>query len=301
MNKLYDSIQEEFQYLKLKLDLEVEDIDLAFEKYKILIDCVNDRFALIIHLVMLQSGFKYINDEANDTSIFLVKHQYFSQLCYNSYKFDNKFETKFDQNMKIVLNFMSNVNRLTIQAFFKEFKTENVCVNKKQVDACFDQSSNKPFIEATLGNIIMEFKNSILYQAKLYIYQTYKKDLLIGKSIIYLPNEILLKLVKRLDIKSVVRLSGACKLFKNLIIDVNILRSDTRLLASSITNIPENTYSCNLMWKYFLKRDFKSDFLKIMSTDNDCSNFYQIYKSLYSMQAKRNKKSRCNPYFYFEN
>jgi hypothetical protein len=301
MNSSPDSIQkcdEYFNYLKYKLDLDDNDISIAFEKYNSLIDCNNDRFVILIHLIMLQNGFMYTSSDCA-TSIFLTKHKYFSQLNYNFYKF-NKIEIKFETNIKIIINFMSNINRLTIQAFFKNYSTLNIFyVNKKQIDSCLASTESENKCNEELRSLIIEFKNLILNPLKLYFYETYNRGLLIGKSIIYLPNEILLKIVKYLDIKSIVNLSRMCKLFRSLTFEKNLIKSDRRILAKSVSLIPDTIQSCNLLWKHFLKRDFKKDFDKTMETNNDSCNFLLVYKECFERVRKRRYRSFCNPYGEF--
>ncbi len=117
------------------------------------------------------------------------------------------------------------------------------------------------------------------------------------QGLIYLPNEILQKLVKNLDLKSIISLGSASKFFRNLLFDEKILRCRTRILGPSVSSIPISTQYCNLLWKYWLKRDFPKSYDMIMETNGDESNFYIIYKGMYSLLVKDNQNlNNCNPF-----
>ena len=168
--------------MKFKTELEESDIESAFSSYHEYIESTNDRFVVLIHLLMLQNGFLH-NDTNQDGSKFLSKNNFFSKLCYTDYKSD-KFCIKFDSAVKIVINFMTNVNRLTVQAFLLGYQSDSIfTVNKREIDHLKTKLSYE-----RINDLIIDFKNSILFQLKLYIHETFNSHLLIGKSNSFFPS-----------------------------------------------------------------------------------------------------------------
>jgi hypothetical protein len=171
-----DLIQEKFSYLKFKIELEDSDIESGFSSYQEYIESTNDRFVVLIHLLMLQNGFMHLDDDQNGSK-FLSNYRLFSKLCYTHYK-SAKSCIKFDSPVKIIINFMTNVNRITVQAFLSGYQSDNIfIVNKNDIDILKTKINSEK-----INELIIDFKNSILLKLKLYIYEKFNQDLLIGKS-----------------------------------------------------------------------------------------------------------------------
>ena len=112
---------------------------------------------------------------------------------------------------------------------------------------------------------------------------------------------ILNKIVKHLDLKSIISLSTVSKLFRNLLFDENILKCKTRLLGPSVSSIPISTQYCNSLWQYWLQRDFSKSYKSIMETSGDESNFYKLYKGMYSILVKNDRNvNYCNRPYYLD-
>ena len=283
-----DFMQQNFPTLQFKTELDEKDIQYAFLIYKEHIESSSDCFVILIHLIMLQNGFFNSTNNHDDTQ-FLIKNKFFSKLCYNSYK-RHKHEVKFDSSLKIVINFMSSVNRIDVQAFLPDYKSDNIfAISQKVVDS---DLSVKGINFKNINDAIINFKDSIVSPLKLFVYERFYHDQLSGKSLIYLPNEILLNIIKYLDIKSIMKLSEASKLFRNLICDKNLIQST--IYFSNNQSLSASTLSSNYLWKYLTKRDFAKHNL-LMATCSENCNFYEKYVGWYAIFVNK-KKSNCNPY-----
>ena len=199
-----DFRQENFCKLNFKLDLNDSDlaflwIENAFFKFKEFIDCTSDRFVILIHLVMLQNGFMHVQNEQDGTQ-FLVKNLVHSQLCYNSCKY-NDYEIKFDSNSVIIINFKKNLDSLIVHVILSDFKNENKFnVNLKEIDTYLDRlKKNFNYLNA----LIVDFKNSILSPLRLFIFETHVNHEWSSKTIFDTPYEILVIILKKLDIHSI--------------------------------------------------------------------------------------------------
>ena len=283
-----DFRQENFCKLNFKLDLNDSDlaflwIENAFFKFKEFIDCTSDRFVILIHLVMLQNGFMHVQNEQDGTQ-FLVKNLVHSQLCYNSCKY-NDYEIKFDSNSVIIINFKKNLDSLIVHVILSDFKNENKFnVNLKEIDTYLDRlKKNFNYLNA----LIVDFKNSILSPLRLFIFETHVNHEWSSKTIFDTPYEILVIILKKLDIHSIMNLSASCKFFRNFICDESILiYKDTNTQAitfSLVPNISEAALLCNSLWEYLFQRDFGK---KCHGLLVGC-NFYDKYIGFYLINDER--------------
>lgn len=285
-----NNIDAYFNYLKHKYDINEQDINLGIEKYKNFIQkqeqqqnvCIYNRLAILIHLIMLQNGFKYlsIDDNTAKSTINLIQHKHFMQLNYNYYNQNDNYhknrEIKFDSSIKIIVNVISSVNRFTIQAFYKNYKTTDVLMlNQKQLDACFSDYASPT---TSILGIIIDFKNLVLNRLKQHIYETTYltsksniDTLLTNINIIYIPNELLIKITRYLDLKSALNLSITNKLFYKFILDNSF------------------SSSCNYLWKHYLKRDFTQRQLNDVNFDAASNDYLSIYKNIFIKICKKKK------------
>ena len=176
-----------FERLKLKIEFDEDDFTSLFEKYSNLAKGNFEQFILVIHLVMLQNGFKCKNEPINKSTGFTI-------LTYDSYtNVHPRVEIDLEQTkVKVVANLMKSINKMTIQVFYKNFKSLVQEFNKIQIDSSINTTTSKAYPQ-TLNKLINQFKDSILSPLKCFILKDKDlNELLIGKSIMYLPLEIIL-------------------------------------------------------------------------------------------------------------
>jgi hypothetical protein len=253
-----------FEALKLKSQIDETDCENFLKKFENELADNIDRFAFILHLVMIQNGF------TNDNSKSINKTSSFIMFAYNNYINNHpRAELKLDTNISLVANLMRNINKITIQIFFKRFKSNLIVFTKTQIDSLFSNHQSKLNVKA-LYRLINEFKDSVQNPLKVFLLKESDFDeLLKDKSVIYLPSEILLNIiVEYLDIKSIMKLSATCKYFNDFIVNKSAGRV---VFTRQIEQIPPAVLH---LWKQLVLRDFPNKKYLAKEDNMHATNWY---------------------------
>lgn len=238
-----------FDRIRLKIDLEKNDLDDAMVIFKDQIITNIDRFTIILHLVTFQKGFSQTEEQ------FFKKNIKFLILSYNLIKFNNNVTRVLDKNVKIVVNNLDSVRKVEIQTFYKSYFTpKSMSLNYSEIDECiFQEKKQKQILNMFIDQLLTPLQIFILKDLNLV-------SLLVAKHLIFFPQEILEKLIlNHLNIQSIIRLSETCKYLKNLISNEN-----------------------QRLWKKLYARDFNKEF----KTNQNLNNWAIEYKNLFKKKRK---------------
>lgn len=241
--------------------------DEAFRRYASAIDTEKDKLAVVIHLIMTRSGFKYSADEECDFK--QTRGAQFNKIFYDQIRSDFKSREvsyyRLKSNLIVILlqsgnsvdisvkylTFMSSFLKLNLNEFFNEPKF---------------YIAKKLNLNSVSKQFEIKFKDALLNPVKFFLKSTeLTSELNFINGLCDLPVELIVRLtLTYLDIHSIVKLT---KLNKNL---YNLINS--------------NVSSTSSVWFKLIRRDFNRDF---NLTDVD---FRVHYIKLYHSRRLFNKK-----------
>ena len=240
--------------LKSNLLLEKADIERGFTFYTQQITNDFDRLTILIHLIMLQAGFKchYENQNSIEQYLKLTKGSIYNKLEYNEI---NKEKSLQLANTLIITLIKSGKCHCDLNLKYNKFISKFLKIN---IDSVISN------IERTINTFTNEFKDTVLNPFKLSI----KEPKLIN-GITDLPVELLTRIaVKYLNIRQVVALMQTSKYFLNL--------------------LDADRSSCNSLWFLLFKRDWdKHNSLKKEWVMKSGINFRNDYIKNYKSQHRR--------------
>ena len=240
------------QKLNTQLFLDQNDLLNAFEFYTVLIQNDFDRFTILVHLIMIQTNFKYTvqaDQEANqpDLSINLAKEHLYNKLVYNCvYSNCGQLNKLSDDLILIILK--SGVHHADITLKCNKFKISL----PKNVNFSNLLAPKVSFLK--VNEFCLNFKNEILNPFRFHYSPIMHQQLIHG--LLDLPVEIVYKLIRNyLDIKSI----------------VSLMQCSTKLFSA----INHDLTSPSSIWAKLLDRDFK----KSLSTVNYRDEYIRQYRS----------------------
>ena len=249
----------------------MEQIDKSLDKYSNEINNDKDKLAIIIHLIMLQSGLRYIENEFDILK--QTKGSQFNKLYYNQTKIDFKSKDADYYQLKnnLIIVILQSGGNVDINAKYADYSSSFI---KQSLKEFFYEPqfyvTKKLNLNQVTEKFEIDFKNKILNPFKFYLKQNeLNTNFLLNNNyingLIELPIELVFNLaLNYLDINSIVALNRTNKYFYNL------FNSDT-LTESSL-------------WLKLIKRDFKKE------STNLTSNYRSQYVKLYFNRRLFNKK-----------
>lgn len=281
-----ESVSGYFKALKQNIDLEEKNVDDALEIFKPQIDTGTDgdkdRFAILIHLIMVQNDFcfslKSANEANNQTQLKesfemnQTKGNMFNKINYNCFGIMNfKNEKKlFELESNLIISILKTGKEIGVHCKYQSFNSQFLKFN---LNDYFSSGKTAPRVVFNFNKRLkVEFTNKILIPLKQFL----KPNFFIGLT--DLPNELLIYriMLKYLNIKDIMSLDLTCKYF------YGILNSGDQTSDKSI-------------WFRLLQRDFKSKFENevLLEPSGSIVDYKKMYIKFY--QAKRYKRK----YLYF--
>ncbi|CAF1551386.1 unnamed protein product [Didymodactylos carnosus] len=227
-----------------------------------------DFIVLAIHVLMLENGFQMVADNEYDLTsskksdtFYVIRYHH--KLCG-------------EENLCCSLAIMKTDTLVTVDGVINSIsqacgklllKISNYLYTQKEMSALQIQ-----FPYHDLRNLSCLFKDNI--SNKLLCRLLEESGQTCTASLAGLPNEIKLRLVKYLPLKSLLALKSACRGF-------------------------HTTMSDNLLWQYLCNRDFdKTAIMSISQTDTTAGDWYQRYKTLYIQKQAVIKQQYKTPLFH---
>jgi hypothetical protein len=251
-------------------------MEILNEKFKIYsneIETDKDKLAILLHLIMLDSGFTNTNNVIKQ-----IKRNQFNKIYYNQTKVNLKQQGQsivYSLKHDLILILLQSGSTIDLNMKYDTFSSAFMKLNLKHIfyQPQFYVSKQTDLTEIK-NNLEIEFKNKILNPFKFYL-KSIELDKCLSENYNYingildLPIELIIKLaLVYLDINSIVCLfSTNCYLYK-------LFNSD-QMSDSSI-------------WLKLIKRDFKTCVLNTSTTNN--VNYRNKYVKLYFDQKLFNKK-----------
>ena len=245
--------------LDKEIDLNNSIIHRGFDFFASDIDNDKDRLAILLHLILLQNGFRF-SYEPNESTKFLnqKKSSLYNKLFYNQVLLKSK-KIHFELKSSLIITLLKNGNMLNINLKYGLFDSVSFCVNLKEfffMPKVF--IARKSDFTEVARDFSVNFKNKVLNPLKQFI-KTNENFAVSGFyiHITDLPYEILFKIIiKYLDLKSIKSLMLTSKYLNDLI---------NYQLTSKAS-----------IWNSLIQRDFKDD----QARELNCRCFKEKYKRL---------------------